>query len=81
MKTELTLNKVSKKGRFIVKNFASCLAQCRHLCALGLTQGTEFEITRHDCCGSCSVEVRGCCFVLDPETAKCIICESLPLDC
>ena len=74
---EITLNKAALGGRFRVKNFVSCIAQRRRLCALGLTQGTEFELRRRECCGACSVVVRGCCLVLDPDSASSIICEPM----
>lgn len=81
MKTGILLSKVAEEGKFKVKNFNSCLSQRRRLCALGFTQGTEFELKRRDCCGACSVEVRGCRFVLDPDTANSIICEPLLPEC
>ena len=79
MNTATTLSQACLGGKFRVIDFASCLAQRRHLCALGLTQGTEFELRRRECCGACSVVVRGSCLVLDPDSANSIICEPLPL--
>ena len=78
---ESYLSNAKLGGRFRVKNFSSCLKQRRHLCALGLTQGVEFELKRRECCGACSVVVRGCCLVLDPDSASSIICEPLSAAC
>lgn len=78
---ETVLSKATLGGRFRVTDFVSCLKQRRHLCALGLTQGTEFELRRRECCGACSLIVRGSCLVLDPDSASCIICEPLPVAC
>ena len=74
---ETKLSKVVACGKFRVKNFAACINLRRRLCALGLTQGAEFELKGRECSGSCHLLIRGCGLVLDPESADCIICEPL----
>lgn len=73
---ETKLSKATSGGKFRVKDFLSCTDQRRHLCALGLTQGVEFELTHREG-GVYHILVRGCGLLLDSESADCIICEPL----
>ena len=73
---ETRLSKVTSGGRFRVKDFLTCADRRRHFCALGLTQGAEFEL-KHREGGVCHVMVRGCGLLLDSNSADCIVCEPL----
>ena len=75
MKEEILLTNALPGERFKVKKLGSNMRRRRHLCALGLTLGTEIELKKRERCGACSLVVRGCCLVLDAESASDIICE------
>ncbi|MBQ4133113.1 MAG: ferrous iron transport protein A [Desulfovibrionaceae bacterium] len=74
---EIRLSKAASCGKFRVKKFAACLDERRRLCALGFTQGAEFELKCRECSGTCHVQVKGCGLILDSASADCIICEPL----
>ena len=75
MKEEIILTDAQPGERFKVKCLGASIQRRRYLCALGLTLGTEIELKRREMCGACSLVVRGCCLVLDAESARSIVCE------
>ena len=75
MKEEIVLTNALPGRCFRVKHLGENIQRRRHLCALGLTLGTEIKLRRRERCGACSLIVRGCCLVLDAESARNIVCE------
>ena len=75
MKEEIILTNALPGRSFKVKRLGLNMQHRRHLCALGLTLGTEIELKKREMCGSCFLIVRGSYLVLDAESARNIVCE------
>ena len=71
---ELTLGTAPSGCRLRITRLCSGPRENCHLCALGLTPGTQVQIK--SCCGGLSrLLVRGCDLILDPSLARLVVCE------
>ena len=71
---ELTLGTAPRGCKLRITRLCSGPRENCHLCALGLTPGTQVQVK--SCCGGLSrLLVRGCDLILDPSLARQVVCE------
>ncbi len=71
---ELTLGTAPRGCKLRITRLCSDPRENCHLCALGLTPGTQVQIK--SCYGGLSrLLVRGCDLILDPTLARLVVCE------